>query len=109
MPFPDAARAVVTKEKVCDYLLNLAHPIGGPKAVWFRSLGYTLEDWESLARDLVQVATACESFVCKPSPYGVKYETAGQIAVPPHPSGRVVAVWIVEANSLPRLVTAYPG
>ena len=26
--------------KVRDYLLNLAHPDGGSKAIWFHSLGY---------------------------------------------------------------------
>jgi len=41
MPLPDAKRAVVADEKVCDYLLNLSHPDGGSKAVWFYSLDYT--------------------------------------------------------------------
>jgi hypothetical protein len=35
MPFPDAERAVVTEEKVRDYLLNPSHPLGGRKAAWF--------------------------------------------------------------------------
>ena len=36
MPFPDADRALVTEEKVRDYLLNPNHPVGGPKATWVR-------------------------------------------------------------------------
>lgn len=108
MPFPDAEHAVVTEEKVCDYLLDLSHPVGGPKAVWFLSLGYSIQNWQLLADDLLHLAKACENFVAKSSPYGVKYATRGEIAVPPHRPGRVVAVWIVEQNSRPRLVTAYP-
>ncbi len=41
MPFPDAEYAIISKEKVCEYLLDLTHPVGGPKAVWFLSLGYS--------------------------------------------------------------------
>ncbi len=109
MPFPDAEFAVAAKAKVCDYLLNFAHPIGGPKAAWFQALGYTQNEWQTLADHLRRVAVSCEEFVAKPSEYGVKYETKGEIGVPPHGRGRVVAVWIVEANLLPRLVTAYPA
>ncbi len=28
--FPDSEHAMVTEEKVCDYLLNANHPVGGP-------------------------------------------------------------------------------
>ncbi|MHB8898707.1 MAG: DUF6883 domain-containing protein [Thermoguttaceae bacterium] len=37
MAIPNAEQAVVTAEKVRDYLLNLEHPDGGSKAAWFRS------------------------------------------------------------------------
>ncbi|MEO2032054.1 MAG: DUF6883 domain-containing protein [Planctomycetaceae bacterium] len=48
MPFPDAEHAIVTGEKVRDYLLNPNHPVGGPKATWFASLGYTTDNWQEL-------------------------------------------------------------
>ena len=35
MSFPDAEHVVIAEEKIRDYLLNLSHPVGGPKAVWF--------------------------------------------------------------------------
>jgi hypothetical protein len=108
MPFPDAEQAVVAQEKVCNYLLNLSHPVGGSKAAWFNSLGYTPENWQLLADDLLRIAVECDDFVSKSCPYGVKYETRGQIAVLPNRLGKVVAVWIIEENSAPRLITAYP-
>ena len=109
MPFPDAEHAIVTREKLCDYLLNPAHPVGGPKAAWFASIGYTLQSWEHLRDDLLRVARSCNEFVPKSSPYGVKYETEGEIGCDGYRPAIVLAVWIVEEKSPPRLVTAYPG
>jgi hypothetical protein len=109
MPFPDAEHAVISREKLCDYLLNHAHPTGGPKAEWFASLGYSQQNWEELRDHLLRVATSCENFIPKPTPYGVKYETEGEIGCGGHRYATVLAVWIVEQNSPPRLVTAYPG
>ncbi len=42
-------------------------------------------------------------------PNGVKYETVGDLGTEGHRPGTVVAVWIVEENFPPRLITAYPG
>lgn len=109
MAFPDAENSIVAKEKLCDYLLNPAHPVGGPKAAWFAKIGYTRENWTELRNDLLAIATLCQNFVAKPSPYGVKYETVGEVGTENHRPGTVVAVWIVEENLPPRLVTAYPG
>lgn len=109
MAFPDAELSIVTEDKLCDYLLNPSHPVGGPKAAWFASIGYTRENWSELRFDLLAMAVSCEDFVAKASPYGVKYETTGVLGREGHRPGSVVAVWIVEENSPPRLVTAYPG
>ena len=109
MPFPDAEHSIVTQEKLCDYLLNPAHPVGGTKAAWFASIGFTQQNWEQLRNDLLRVAKSCENFVPKSSPFGVKYETEGEIGCGGYPPAFVVAVWIVEENLAPRLVTAYSG
>ena len=94
---------------MAPYLLNPAHPVGGTKAAWFASVGYTRQNWEELRDDLLTIATSCENFIAKPSPYGVKHEKVGEIGTDDRRPGGVVAVWIVEENSPPRLVTAYPG
>ncbi len=109
MPFPDAEHAIITKEKLCDYLLNPAHPVGGTKALWFASIGYSLQNWEELMYELLRIAQSCENFHTKPSPFGVKYETVGELFCEGHRPASVLAVWILEENSVPRLVTAYPG
>jgi hypothetical protein len=109
MPFPDAEHAIVTEEKVRNYLLNPIHPVGGPKATWFATLGYTIDNWQDLVDDLLRLARTVDAFVAKPSPFGVKYEVSGKIGRPGHRPADVLTVWIVEENSVPRLITAYPG
>ena len=109
MAFPDAQNSIVAEDKLCEYLLNPSHPVGGPKAAWFASLGYTRENWTKLRDDLLTIAQSCDDFIAKPSPYGVKYETVGDLGTEGHRPGTAVAAWIVEENLSPRLVTAYPG
>ena len=108
MPIPDANRAVVEDEKVRDYLLNLAHPDGGSKAIWFHSLGYVRDEWNQLAADLLAIARNCTTFDTETTGFGVKYKAMGTVGRPDYRPGVVLTVWIVEDNDPPRLVTAYP-
>ena len=109
MPFPNAQHAIVAEEKLRNYLLNPSHPVGGAKAVWFASIGYTLDIWHELAKDLLELARTSDDYITKPSPFGVKYEVSGQIGLAGHRPAIVVSVWLVEEEASPRLITAYPG
>jgi hypothetical protein len=106
MPIPNATEATAATEKVRDYLLNPEHPDGGSKATWFQSLGYARDRWHELASDLLALAATCEQFATVRTPFGVKYVVKGQIGRGPHRAASVLAVWIVEADRPPRLVTA---
>ena len=108
MPIPHATEATVGTEKVRDYLLNPEHPDGGSKAAWFQSLGYARDRWQELASDLLALAATCEQFATVRTPFGVKYIAKGHIGRKSHRTAGVLAVWIVEADRAPRLVTAYP-
>ncbi len=108
MPFPAAEHAIVAEEKIRDYLLNPGHPVGGAKAIWFASIGYTRDNWQELVDDLLRLARTADNFVAKSSPFGVKHEVSGEIGRPGHRPAVVVSIWIVEEDSTPRLVTAYP-
>ena len=77
--------------------------------LWHWARGLIAMRTVSLRDDLLAIATSCGDFVAKPSPYGVKYETVGELGTGGYRSGKVVTVWIVEENMPPRLVTAYPG
>lgn len=109
MPFPDADRATISEDKIRDYLLNRDHPVGKSKAEWFASLGYTVDHWQDLRDDLLQIARTCENFSAVSSPFGVKYISVGKIGREGHRTATVLIVWLIEGNSLPRLITAYRG
>jgi len=78
MPIPESNQAVVEDVKVRDYLLNLGHLVGGSKAVWFHSLGYTRDDWAYLSADLLAIARDCERYDTKTTPFGVKSRGLGR-------------------------------
>ena len=108
MPIPGSEQAIVEVEKVRDYLLSLEHPDGGSKASWFNSLGYSQEEWNCLADDLKTIACDCLDFDTVRTQFGVKYIARGSVGRPEYLSGKVLAVWVIENDLPPRLVTAYP-
>ena len=109
MKLPNAAKAVVEREKVAGYLLNPAHPDNGGKAQFFLGLGFQRDDWRPLAaafRKLVEGQSAAKSM---DSPHGRKYIVDGQIETPSGKTPLLRTVWIVDRGfDTPRLVTAYP-
>ncbi len=52
MKLPNVERAVVTREKVIDYLLSDTHRDGRHKALFFKRFGFTIQKWEELASAL---------------------------------------------------------
>ena len=109
MPIPKATEAVVEIEKIRDYLLNLDHPEGKSKAVWFESLGYTRSRWRRLANDISRIARSAPEYSVEPTAFGVKYIVSGVVGVDHERTGIVLTVWIIEGDKPPRLVTAYPA
>jgi len=109
MSFPDADQAIASQDKICEYLLNHNHPVGGAKAAWFAARGYSLLNWAELRDDLLRIARTCKDFVALPSPFGVKYLTTGVVGRGGGRSAKVLVVWMIEGNSPPRLITAFPG
>jgi hypothetical protein len=60
-------------------LLNLEHPDGGAKAVWFHSLGYARDQWQLLVEDLLAI-----EFDPETTRFGIKYRAAGSVRRPNH-------------------------
>jgi hypothetical protein len=107
---PSGESAVISPTKIRDYLLSSTHPIGRFKAAFFSVLGYTMDNWERLQKDLLQLARSGEAVAGQGSPYGQKYEVRGTLVGPSGRQARVVTVWIVlNGETYPQLVTAYPG
>lgn len=109
MKLPDADRAFVDKEKITDYLLNVAHPDNGGKAAFFQGLGFKSDDWQLLATAFRTLAKTGEVRNSMDSPHGHKYIVDGLIETPTGKTPVVRTIWIVDAGfDTPRLVTAYP-
>ncbi|HEX5053451.1 MAG TPA: hypothetical protein VFZ65_16860 [Planctomycetota bacterium] len=87
-----------------------SHPVGRFKAQFFTRLGYSQDEWESLATDLERHALEGESRELDPSPYGRKFETRGRLVGPTGRVAELISIWIILVGTgAPRFVTAFPG
>jgi hypothetical protein len=110
MRLPGADRALVAPEKVRDYLLSVAHPIGRFKARFFTALGYSRMSWKRLETDLRHIAARHRATLTDANRYGQKYEVRGRLEGPNGRVAELVTVWIVlRDEEMPRFVTAFPG
>ena len=108
MILPNAKKAIIPPEKITDYLLSFSHPVGRFKAVFFNSLGYSIDNWELLSNDLRSILQNPAKKREK-SGYGQKYEINGKIVGPLKKTADLTTVWIIlKDEEYPRFVTAYP-
>ncbi len=100
--------AFVEDAKLRDYLLDVNHKDGGPKAVVFVGHGFHPERPEELRQALLLVGLSGDCAAVS-VPTGIKYVVEGACLTP---DGRVLnlrTVWHATApGDPPRLVTAYP-
>ena len=109
MRLPNAALAVVEREKIQDYLLNPAHPDNGGKAQFFENLGFRRTQWQILATAFRTLALETHVVQSIKSLHGEKYVIVGIIEAPSGTSRKVKTIWIVDrGEDVARLVTAYP-
>lgn len=109
MPIPNADKAIISPEKLRDYLLNLGHRRGSSKARILQSCGYRADDWHLLEVDLRRQHLPLEPAETKESPYGQRFEIRAPIKTP---SGRMVifeSIWQIDLGlAIPRFITMYP-
>lgn len=108
MMLPDRDRARVDRAKIIDYLLSSSHPDGRGKAAFFMRFGFKAQDWEVLADALRTVAVRNPATAVVESAHGTRYTVDGPLPAPDRRAPMVRTVWIVEAGSAPRLITAHP-
>ena len=106
--FLDAAAAIISPEKLRDYLLSAAHPIGRYKSTFFRSLGYSQDQWQALEQGL-RATLSNEAQLSSGTEYGQKFTVRGVLSGPNGRAAAIVSVWIIlTGETAPRFVTAYP-
>jgi hypothetical protein len=108
MRIPFAKQAVIPIEKLVDYLLDVHHPDGGPKARVFAHAGFSAEAPEEFEQALRDQHLTQEARLGKLSPFGTKFENTGRLT---GPDGEVfvTSVWIIRhGETAPRLITVVP-
>jgi hypothetical protein len=108
MRIPGADRAIVSREKIVQYLLNVDHPDGGSKAAVLALAGFSADRPEELELALRSQHLSLTANKGKPSAYGEKYEIVGLLT---GPAGRVMvrSIWIIrQGEAVPRLITLVP-
>ena len=107
---PNAAMAIVEREKVTQYLLNPHHPLGASKERFFARFGFGIDSWELLREALLQHGRTHPVARETHTDFGVRFEIDGELDTP---SGRrpiLRTVWQRDVGRIaPRLITAYPA
>lgn len=107
---PQAEKAIIDVEKLCEYLLSPSHPVGRFKAVFFEKYGYNAETWQSLQQSLRKLILTQDVHEVIETKYGEKYIVEGFIEGKTGGSVKIVTVWVIlKGETVPRFVTAYPG
>lgn len=109
MALPNHERAVVSEEKIVDYLLSTTHRDGRHKAAFFLAFGFVPERWEELASAILRHASDNPVAKQELTNYGTRYVVEGTMNMADGRDALVRTVWFVETGEdVPRLVTAYP-
>jgi hypothetical protein len=110
MKVPAAHFAQIDRAKVEDYLLSPFHPVGRFKAVVFYALGYSRSSWQQLDSDLWEHLQINDVVETQRNAFGLKYVVGGNLVTPSGAAADFLTVWIIlDGESVPRFVTAYPG
>ena len=108
MKIPNPELAVVTDDKLVNYLLSFSHPVGRFKAAFFAQLGIGVSEVEHLRSCLMKL-TEQDSESTETTEYGQKYVIVGEIRGPSGRTADIVTVWFVPVGQeIAHLVTAYP-
>ena len=104
------ATAIISPEKLRDYVLSPTHPDGKTKADYLARLGYSQERWEELERDLRAQHMTLDARPTRITLWGRKYEILGPLVGPNGGTAWVRTVWIVRhGESAASFVTLIPA
>lgn len=109
MRLPQGNQAIITKEKLLDYILSETHSTGRFKAKFFRSIGFNETNVRLLEKILIKIAKSEEIENFSVSEYGVKYVLESDIDSPIGKIVKIRTIWIIEkGQTKPRFITIYP-
>lgn len=101
---------ICDENKVKNYLLNVDHPDGGPKAKFFiEILGIQREDWRYLADQISGAMSSALIYRVKNNNHGISHGAFIEVIGRNDRKAIIQTGWIVKNGEAPRLVTAYPN
>ena len=109
MRVPNSRSARIAPAKIQEYLLSPVHPVGRFKAVFFTSLGYSKDAWRRLEEDLRTHVEGHDVVQTQLNRYGLKYVVRGTLYGPSDEAELIAVRIVLDGESAPRFVTAYPG
>jgi hypothetical protein len=63
LKLPNADKAIIPPEKLRDYILSSSHPVGKFKAAFFKSLGYSGDNWQQLEAGIRSIINDYDALV----------------------------------------------
>jgi hypothetical protein len=108
MRLPNGANAIVSDEKLYDFLVNRRHPRqAGHAELFHRLLGINESNAEMLRQSLLDAAASKDAVPGKPSQYGSKHEIRFEMTGD-RGTFSILSVWINRrGEDIPWLVTAF--
>lgn len=109
MKLPNNNKAIISRDKLTDYVLSETHATGKFKAKFFHKYGFGEANVHLLEKALRKLAKSQEVTDILTSEYGIKYIIDGEIETPSGKTARIRTIWIIEKSQIsPRFVTVYP-
>lgn len=111
MQLPHKDNAVIKREKLTKYLLNLLHPVGGAKAKFFRRIGFSNTNVEIFEQELYRIGKNDHVADQKSSEdsSGINYIIIGSIFAPNGNLYSIETIWYIKIGTQnPSFITAYP-
>lgn len=109
MKLPNFTQAIISKDKIEKYLLNLGHSDGASKAKFFINYGFDINNPDLLKQSLMLHCKEYEIKETSKNDFGIKYVIDGEFETPDKRKPLVRTVWFIEnLEEKPQFVTAYP-
>ncbi len=112
MKLPHREHAIVPIEKITEYVLDLAHEKGGPKARFFMRFGFTPDRPDVLAAALLEHGQTYDVEQIRDAFRERTYRIVGSLICPDERTPNVLTAWYIANDAtipIPRLVSAYPA
>jgi hypothetical protein len=107
---PNVQKAFVQREKLAEYLLDLAHKDGGPKAAFLLGFGFKLAEWKTLRAALLEHARTHDVVRKRVTNFGEIFEVVGELSTPDGRNPTIKSVWMIDhGTDAPRLITLMPS